>query len=411
MTAPTIDGVRLMARLAELRAISSGAGSGVTRLGWSAEERQAVALVARWAEAAGARVWVDPAGSLIAELAGAHRDAEPLVTGSHLDTVVDAGHLDGAYGVVAGIEVLVALASAGVTLGRPLRVVAYVNEEGVVAPPYTGSRAIAGAFDSAELLALGPDGVTLAERLAGVGLDADAVEDAAWTSPVAAVFELHIEQGPILEQTGTAVGVVTAITGQQRGTIVVTGETNHAGTTPMAQRRDALAAAARVVLAVEAIARSGPADVATVGRLEVSPGVGNVIAGAVSLSYDLRSVDEERCQAAAATLRSRLEEIAAETGTLLSMHPGPPAPAVPTDPRLRALITEACHSRALSSREMGSGAGHDTAYMARLGPAAMIFVPSARGISHSPGEDTADKFLVMGAQVLCDVIVLADAAL
>lgn len=408
-----VDGHRLLTRLAQLARVGAGpeGQEGVTRLAWSPEERAAVALVGGWAGEAGANVWVDPAGNLIAELAGSDPALPPLVTGSHLDTVVGAGTLDGAYGVVAGAEVLSCLRDAGIGLRHPLRVVAYVNEEGVVAPPFTGSRAIVGGSRPEELTVRGTDGVALAERMRRAGCDPARIADGAWSGPVAATVELHVEQGPVLDRSATPIGVVTAISAQQRGTITVGGETNHAGTTPMSMRRDALVAAARVVLAVEDLAISGPADVATVGRLRVDPGVANVIAGGCELSFDLRSVDGGGTDEAMARLRESLAAIEKKTGCSLTVHALPPTLAVSTDETLRQIITRAAGSLGLDSRLLPSGAGHDCAQLARLGPVAMIFVPSTSGISHNPAESTPDGALVDGASVLLETIVSADRTL
>jgi hydantoinase/carbamoylase family amidase len=396
-----VEGARLLARLDQLaEAGRDPLGGGITRLAWSTEMGQAVSLVSGWAGEAGAEARLDGAGNLIVTLAGSEAGLAPLVTGSHLDTVIGAGHLDGAYGVVAGIEVLASLADTGRRLRHPLRVVAYANEEGVTAPPFTGSRAIAGAFDPAELAWVGSDGLTLYERLERAGCDPAGPSGSRWDERVAAVVELHVEQGPVLDAAGVAVGVVTAITGQRRGTIEVTGAANHAGTTPMGQRRDALAAAARVILAIEDIALSDSAEVATAGRIEVSPNVANVIAGRATVTFDIRSVDEGRADKAMVILARRADEVAAETGTTITVHSLPPTEAVTTDVSLRAVIAGVARRLGLDMLMMASGAGHDTAIMARLGPAAMIFVPSRNGVSHHPSEWTDPDQLVAGADVL-----------
>jgi hydantoinase/carbamoylase family amidase len=205
--------------------------------------------------------------------------------------------------------------------------------------------------------------------------------------------------------------VVTAITGQRRGVIRVSGATNHAGTTPMTHRRDALVAAAHIVLAVEELARAGPADVATVGRLEPRPNVGNVIAGDVDLSFDVRAADDADGDAALEELHGRLAAIAAATATDVSLDALPATPAVTTDARLRTMIAAAAAARDLRSVQLPSGAGHDTAHLARLGPVAMIFVPSSGGVSHQAAESTTPDALVRGADILFDVLRRADAEL
>jgi allantoate deiminase len=369
---------------------------------------EATSLVTCWAEQAGASVHLDGALNLIAEASGRQAGLPPLVTGSHLDTVIDAGPLDGAYGVVAGIEVLAALKDAGLQLRHPLRVVAYANEEGVVAPPFTGSRAIAGTLDPTELLVLGADGVTLADRLGRAGAHEGGPIGARWPGRVAATIELHIEQGPVLDRTGMTIGVVTAIAAQQRGTIVITGSANHAGTTPMDMRSDALVAAAQAVLAVRDLAREGITDVATAGRIEVSPNVVNVVPGQTRLSFDIRSGDSRRIRAAMEALTSVLVEIETDTRTTIAVEFQAVTAAAPTDLRLRGLIMGAAAQRGLKVMEMVSGAGHDCAHLSGLGPIAMIFVPSVGGVSHHRSEATDPIDLVAGASVLLDALVAAD---
>lgn len=412
---PAIDGARMLDRLERLARIGATSGGGVTRLAWSPEMDRATDLVSDWSEQAGATVVVDPVGNLIAELPGTEAGLPPVVTGSHLDTVVDAGPLDGAYGVVAGVEVLAALQRAGVRLRHPLRVVAYANEEGLVAPAFTGSRAIAGILDTGDP-AGGPcaspsrAGPTLAgpPHAGRLPTDPEAAAAARWPGPVAATVELHIEQGPVLDSTGPVIGVVTAITGQQRGTITITGAANHAGTTPMDMRHDALVAAARAVLAIRSLAVDGLTEVATAGRLDVSPNAANVVPGRCQLSFDIRSPDAARIGRAVEVLGANLDRIAAETRTSITVDAQPPTAPAPTDAGLRTLIARAAAARGLPSTEMTSGAGHDCANLARLGPIAMIFVPSIAGVSHHPGEATDPAHLVAGAEVLLDTLLALD---
>lgn len=393
--------------LDQLAAVGAVPGSGITRLAWSPADRRAVALVGHWAAEAGAASHVDAVGSLVADLPGTDAWLAPLALGSHLDTVVAAGHLDGAYGVVAAVEVLAALADAGIRLRHPLRVAAFANEEGVVAPAFTGSRAAAGVDLADELVQAGPDGVTLADRLAGAGGDPAAVPSARW-GPLSGFVELHIEQGPVLHDAGRRTGVVAAITGQRRARVEVTGQANHAGTTPMALRRDALVAAARAVLAVEELATSGRVAVATVGSLRVRPDVGNVVPGQVDLTVDLRSIDDRRSDEAVAVLAIRLARIGDATGTRMLLTPTATSSAVGTDGRWRAVLHSACAAEGVPAIEMPSGAGHDAGHMAALGPMGMLFVPSIDGVSHHPAEATSSEDLALGARVLLAAVVEAD---
>lgn len=413
MTAATdaraaIDGPRLLERLEILaRSAPSPEGSGVTRLAWTPADLAARALVEGWmAEEAGVTVTTDAAGNVMADWPGTTPGLAPLVTGSHLDTVGNGGALDGAYGAVAGFEVVAALAAAGEHLRHPVRAVAWANEEGVVAPPFTGSRVAAG--EAVDTGAPGPDGATLADRLRTSGGDPDGLAGAAWPA-IAAYIELHIEQGPVLDATSCPIGVVTGIVGLRRGVITVTGQANHAGTTPMHQRHDALLAAAPIIGLVERLATDGPADVATVGALTVHPGNVNVVPGRVTLSYDIRSLDDERSDAAVALLRAQVEGIAAATGTTIALSPTSSSAAVPTHPRLRDAVRDAAAGLGLATIDLASGAGHDAAHVAALGPIGMIFVPSIGGLSHNPGEVTAAADLVAGAATLLAALRLADA--
>jgi hydantoinase/carbamoylase family amidase len=408
--APAVNRSRLLDRIQQLADIGREPGGGITRLAWSAKDRAAVELVAGWAKDAGGNVRVDEVGNLVAERAGTVSGLAPLVTGSHLDTVKSAGRLDGAYGVVAGIEVMACLRDAGLETRHPLKVVGFVNEEGTVAPAFTGSRAVAGSLRSDEFEATGPDGLTLAERLEAAGFQPSAARKAAWNHPIAATVELHIEQGPVLERSKTAIGIVTAITSQHRGSISIVGETNHAGTTPMALRRDALVAAARTILAVQNLATEGPADVATVGRIAALPGVPNVIAGSCELSFDVRAVDADKVAEAMALLRQHLADIEQDTGCTLTIEAQPPLPGARTDETLQEIIADVARTRGLVAQQLVSGAGHDCAKLVGMGPVGMIFVPSTGGISHSPAEATPDTALVDGAAVLVDTLWQADTA-
>lgn len=406
---PEIDADRLLARLTAVARISASPPPSVTRLAWSAEWRAAAEVLLDWAAQAGAGAWIDPVGNVIAERAGADPSLRPLATGSHLDTVPEGGALDGAYGVVAAWEVLAALEDGDARLRHPVRAVAFVNEEGVVAPPYTGSRAVAGLVDPAELSRPGPDGRSLRAVLEGAGCHPEALLEAAWPDGAAAMIELHVEQGPVLDGSGVPVGVVTGITGQQRGTVEVTGRANHAGTTPMAMRRDALVAASELVLAVEGLAGAGRCEVATVGRLQVEPGAANVIPGRVVMSFDVRSSAEDRMEAAVEDLGRRAKEIAAARGVDVEVDPWTPTPPVPADPALSDLIEAAGRGLGLATLRVPSGAGHDCAILAGRAPIGMIFVPSRGGGSHHGSEATPDADLVHGTRVLLRALLDLDA--
>jgi hydantoinase/carbamoylase family amidase len=406
VTAVEIDGPRLLARLDELAAgAPSASGRGVTRLAWSPEDVAARQTVAAWATEAGATCRLDPAANLIMEVPGADPALPPLVLGSHLDSVVEAGALDGAYGVVAAVEVLAALHAAGLRLRHTVRAVAFANEEGVVGAAFAGSLAIAGRAAAVDLSRAGPDGSPLTDRLRQAGGDPDRLADAAW-GPIAGYLELHIEQGPVLEAEGVRIGIVTGITGRFSAEIVIEGRANHAGTTPMGLRCDAALAVAQATLAVHALADPGPADVATVGRLTTEPGNSNVVAGRATASVDVRALDDARRDAARDQLLAELAGIAARSGTEIALSPRGCFDAVLTDPNIRAAISAAAGP--LAVRELPSGAGHDAQHMAALGPIGMIFVPTIGGISHNPLEATAPDDLVLGAHVLAESLIGLD---
>lgn len=405
---PELDGPRLLARLDELAAVGGQPSGGVTRLAYSADDVAGRDLVAGWMADAGLAVEVDAACNLIGRLApSADADADggvgprpPLVLGSHLDTVVDGGRLDGAYGVVAAVEAVAALRAAGHRWRHPVAVVAFANEEGAAGTDgFDGSRAIVGRPNPIE----GTDrhGVQLGQRLDGAGGRSGEQATAAWPGPVAAFLELHIEQGPVLDGAGIPIGVVTGITGRRSLDIVIEGRANHAGTTPMDLRRDALAAAARAILAVEALAAPGGlVRVATTGTVEVWPDVRNVVPGQARLGVDVRDLDDTRLDRAVASLAATLDGIAATTGTTITVTTDGAQPPAPADEALMAVLEQAVGERGLAHIRLASGAGHDAQVMAGLGPMAMLFVPSRHGVSHSPREHTDSAHLVAGAEVL-----------
>jgi N-carbamoyl-L-amino-acid hydrolase len=393
-----VDGARLLSRLKELAAVSAP-GPGVTRLAYSAQDEAGRALVGGWLREAGLSVRVDAAGNLLGTLPGSAGLPRPLLTGSHLDTVVAGGPLDGAYGVVAAVEVAASLRGR---LRHDLVVAAWSNEEGARSTPgMVGSRAAAGAVEPALLDRPDDDGVPLRARLGADVLTAR-------LGPVEAYLELHIEQGPVLDAAGTVVGAVEGITGQLVGIIDVRGTANHAGTTSMALRHDALAAAAEVVLAIERLALDDAVRVATCGHVEAAPNVRNVIPGRVLLSVDLRDMSDARSEAAWAAVAAAVAAVDGRRGTRSQLRVVSRVAAVDCDSRLVALVERAAAARGLAALRLPSGAGHDAQVLARLGPVGMVFVPSVAGVSHSPAERTEPAHLIAGAQVLLDVVAAAD---
>ena len=396
-------------RLEELARIGATASGGVTREAWSPEDLAARDVVAGWMTEAGLDVTVDAAANLVGRQPG--RTGRWLATGSHLDTVIEAGPYDGAYGVVAAVEVAAALTTSDLDHG--IIVAAFANEEGARGTAgMTGSHACAGRLDDAALAQADDDGATVAERIRAAGGDPEgtAIAAAAW-HPLAvdAFIELHVEQGPVLAAAGVPVGIVTGVTGRQVLDLIIVGAANHAGTTPMDQRADALAAAAEVVLTVEELPGKGLLRVATTGHVVVRPNVRNVIAGQVSLGVDLRDQDTARLDATMAEVDTLLAAIAARRNVTIDITWGQRIMPVAADPAIVAAARTAASTLDLASLDLPSGAGHDAQILGAAGlPFGMVFVPSVAGVSHSPLERTEPEHLVAGAQVLLAALVELD---
>ncbi|MDX6750104.1 allantoate amidohydrolase (plasmid) [Geminicoccaceae bacterium 1502E] len=386
MTAAVREG-RISRRLEALAAISDEPGR-LTRLYLSPAHALAMRQVRAWMEEAGMKTRVDAVGNVVGRYEGSALGAPCIMLGSHIDTVVDAGRFDGTLGVLAGIEVVDALRRAGELLPVAVEVIAFGDEEGVRFPTtLTGSRAVAGTLDPGVLDVRDGDGTSVRDALLAVGAEPEALAACArGRGEVAAYLEAHIEQGPVLEAEDLPVGVVTAINGAARLRVEVTGEAGHAGTVPMGLRRDALAAAAEMVLAVEALARETPDMVATVGRLEALPGAVNVIPGGARFTIDLRSPEDAVRRAALAQLDTSLREIAARRGAGVALELFHETPAVRCDAFLVDALSRACAASGTTPRLLPSGAGHDAMAMAATCPVGMLFVRCRGGISHNPAE-------------------------
>lgn len=370
----------LMERLAQLAGLSD-APDGLTRLFLSPAHKAAVGLVGGWMEQAGFTVTLDAIGNLVGRSAGA---GPALLLGSHIDTVRDAGWYDGNFGVLAAIA---AVQAAG-ELSYPVEIIAFGDEEGVRFPQtLSGSRAVAGVFDPAALAGRDADGVVMGEALRDFGGDPEGIPDVARKpGDVLGYVELHIEQGPVLEAENLALGVVTAINGASRFAVTVTGAAGHAGTVPMPMRRDALAGAAEMVAAVEAVGRGVPELVATVGALSVHPGAPNSVPGRVNFSIDVRAPRDSLRYEAILAINAALERIAESRGLDLAMTQTHDAPATACAPWLQAQLAGAIAGLGLPARHLPSGAGHDAMAVASLCPVGMMFVRCKGGISHTPEE-------------------------
>lgn len=399
-----IDAKRLLGRIRELGAVGRDGEGRLTRLAASDTDKQGRDLFVGWLRQAGLDIAIDRVGNIFGIWQGPENTAQaPLLIGSHIDTVIDAGIYDGCYGVLAGLEVIETLKASGFSPSRPIAVAAFTNEEGVrYTPDMMGSLVHAGGIDAETVLAaVGSDGSVLGQELARIGYAGD--REPGFLKPHA-YLELHIEQGPVLEREGVPIGAVENLQGISWQRVTIDGVANHAGTTPMSMRSDAGHAAARVItfLLDRAKASNAP-TVATVGTIRFEPNAINVIPSRAVFTIDLRDPDEQRLRAEEAALAAYLEQLAAAETVTISVEQLARFEPVIFDPRIVERIEAAAKDRGLGVKRMTSGAGHDAQMLARIAPAAMIFVPSAVGISHNPREHTEDAELVAGANILLDV--------
>jgi N-carbamoyl-L-amino-acid hydrolase len=400
-----VNGERLWASLMELAQIGATSKGGVCRLAASDLDGEARRLFVRWCEEARCTVSVDRIGNIFARRPGRDPDQPPVVTGSHLDTQPTGGKFDGAYGVMAALEVVRTLNDLGCETEAPVEIVAWTNEEGSrFSPAMVGSGVFAGVFDLAEGLAR-PDnvtGVTLGAELERIGF---AGPGPVGGRPVAAYFEAHIEQGPILEAAGLPIGVVTGAQGQRWYEVTVTGQEAHAGPTPMPRRRDALVGAARMIDAVNRIGHAhAPYACATVGFVQVSPNSRNTIPGRVFFTVDFRHPEDAVLTQMDHDLRQASAEIAAAIDLEAEVKEFWHFPPTPFHPDLVAAVREAAKAQGYPHQDIISGAGHDAVYLARVAPSAMIFVPCVGGISHNEIEDAKPEDLTAGCNVLLNAV-------
>lgn len=414
-----IDAARLRTQLEHLsqfgRPPAGTFADGVSRIAYTDADRQARAYVISLMREAGLRPRIDPAGNIFGVRTGSTRSAgstnsTPILFGSHIDSVPSGGNFDGDLGSLAAIEALHVLHQAGIATRHPLEVVVWAEEEGAAyGRSLSGSRAAAGELPPGEL-DLVVNGVSKADAIRSIGGDPSRLGDAARApASLHAYLELHIEQGGTLERAGIPIGVVEGIVATERYDVTIRGFANHAGTTPMAERQDALVAAAQLTLAIRDIATAQPGrQVATVGRMEVSPNATNVIPGLVKHTIDLRDLDGAKVARLADTIRARAREIAAATRTEVEIVRTTHHDGALAAPAVQAAIERASASLGLRSTRLPSGAGHDAQMAARFGPMGMIFVPSVGGISHSPRELTTWEDCARGADVLLHTLLLVD---
>jgi N-carbamoyl-L-amino-acid hydrolase len=401
-----VNGERLWASLMELAQIGATEKGGVCRLAASDLDAEARRLFIGWCEEAGCTVTIDRIGNIFARRQGRDPALPPVMTGSHLDTQPTGGKFDGAYGVMAGLEVLRTLNDLGYETEAPIELVAWTNEEGArFSPAMVGSGAFTGVFEIEAALATADNnapGLTLGAELQRIGF---AGPQEVGQHPVAAYFEAHIEQGPILEAAGLPVGIVTGAQGQRWYEITVTGQEAHAGPTPMPRRHDALVGAARMIDAVNRIGHAhAPYACATVGFVQVSPNSRNTIPGRVFFTVDFRHPEDAVLTAMDAELRAACAEAAASQGLETEVKEFWYFPPTPFDAHMVGAVREAATAQGLPHRDIISGAGHDAVYMARVAPTAMIFVPCVGGISHNEIEDAIPADLTAGNNVLLNAV-------
>lgn len=396
----SVDGTRLWDSLMQMARIGATPKGGVCRLALTDLDRAGRELFIAWCEAAGCTIAVDKVGNVFARRAGRDASRPAVMTGSHLDTQPTGGRFDGIFGVLAGLEVVRTLNDRGIVTEAPIEVAVWTNEEGSrFSPAMMGSGAHAGIFAIAEVLdKRDVDGKRFGDELARIGF---AGPDEPGRRAVGAYFEAHIEQGPILEAEGRTIGVVTGSQGQRWYEVTVRGQEAHAGPTPMSRRRDALVGAARMIDLVNRIGRERPPYAcATVGVVQSKPNSRNTIPGEVFFTVDFRHPDDAVLSTMDALLKTGCGAIAAESGLELAIVDFWYAPPTPFAPRLVEAVRAGAARHGYSHRDIVSGAGHDAVYMAKVAPAAMIFVPCIGGISHNEVEDAKPEDIEAGANVL-----------
>ena len=398
-------GDQICERIEILAGLSDEPGC-LTRLYLGPAHRRATDQVATWMRDAGMSVQIDSIGSVVGRYAGSHPERPALLLGSHIDTVRDAGRYDGTLGVLSAIAVVDRLHARGVRLPFPIEVLAFGDEEGVrFTGTLTGSRALAGRFDARLLDEVDQSGISRRQALLDFGVDgsrfASEIRD---PTQISGYIEVHIEQGPVLEAENIAVAVVTAINGANRGRITVKGVSGHAGTVPMGLRRDAMAAAAEMILAVERRAITGPELVATVGVIEVTGSAVNAVAGEVMFTVDIRSPSDADRKAALAELEQEFVDIADRRAVEVSSRFTYEAASAICDRKLTAALSASIERTGTKVRHLPSGAGHDAMAFKDVLPFAMLFVRCRGGVSHNPAEYASPEDIDIAARILADFV-------
>lgn len=403
-----INLTRLEERIQSLGKIGSTPDGGVTRVALSEEDKEAQTLVSSWMEQAGMSIHLDPAGNLIGRYEGTSKTAQPIVIGSHIDSVVNGGKFDGVIGVLGGIEVIQHLKEEGIQTLRPIEVVAFCEEEGSrFQSGLFGSRAMIGASIEQDLDLKDKQGITRREALIEFGLDPDKIKEQAVRSrgELTAYLEMHIEQGPILEKMGAPVGIVTDIAGPAWMEVVVDGKAGHAGTLPMSMRRDALLGASEIALYVEKTCLSYPGTpvVGTVGHFEVLPGGSNIVPGRVVFSVDVRDVDEARRNDVINQIKIGAQKVCDRRELHVSFNERLRVNPVQCSSSIVNVMKDKSQEMELVCPELISGAGHDAQLMATIAEMGMIFVRCKDGVSHNPEEFAETADIALGIELLSRV--------
>jgi N-carbamoyl-L-amino-acid hydrolase len=402
MSRPGIDAQRLWSSLMELAKIGATPKGGVRRVTLTSADREGRERFALWCREAGLDLRVDAIGNIFARRIGKDAGAAPVVMGSHLDTQPNGGRFDGAYGVMAGLEVVRALNDAGITTRAPLEVACWTNEEGSrFVPTMMGSGVFTGVYPLEDVLKnKDTDGISVREALETIGY-----RGAAKPHRVGAYFEAHIEQGPVLEDTRTTIGVVQGALGQRWFDVLIAGQDAHAGPTPMHLRKDALLAAAQLTLEVNRVATSFPDSArGTVGHMQVKPNSRNVIPGEVRMTVDLRNARDATLSSMREELEKQARAIAQEQRVSIDLKEVVYFPPSEFAPELVERVRAAAQRLGFSHRDIVSGAAHDAVYLARVAPTAMVFVPCEGGISHNEIENARPEDLAAGCSVMLEAV-------
>lgn len=401
-----VNGARVVEHINALAEFGKNPQGGVSRLAYSEADRRGREYVMGLMHRAKLETTIDAAGNIVGRRAGSDQNLPPLLFGSHIDSVPEGGNYDGDVGSLGAIEVAQTLAENNLITRHPLEVIIFQNEEGGL----IGSRAINGELTEKELDLVSRSGKTIREGINFIGGDTTKLSTVKrGKGSIGAYLELHIEQGGILENEKIDIGIVEGIVGINWWDVTIEGFANHAGTTPMNNRQDALLAAAKFIEAVNRVVTSMPGrQVGTVGRIQALPGAPNVIPGKVVLSLELRDLDAGKIQMLYQKIRTEADQIAQASKVTFDFKEINVNIPAPTDPRIRSVIAESAKELGLSTKQMPSGAGHDAQDMARLAPVGMIFIPSIGGISHSPKEFSRPQDIENGANVLLGAVLKVD---